>query len=95
MIPVIHDWSTCSGSDNPYLAPEVAGVAIQGRAFGMPDHKEGGGIRTSRIVTVEGRVVTTRSGSKYRLGRISPEFRKWLREQGREYDPRNPIKVRP
>lgn len=94
MIPVIHEWSTCFASNNPYAPPEARGLAIQGKVYGREGWEEGGQICTSNVVSVDGRTVKTRSGSTYRLGRIAPAFREWLRKQGREYDPRNPIKDR-
>jgi len=52
---------------------------------------EGKAICTSPIKSIEGRVITTHSGSKYLLGTIDPNFRQMLKEQRPEWDWRNPI----
>lgn len=81
----LSDWAMKS---DPYKAPEQrAGYLIGTR------ETDGKTITTSRIVTAIGRIVTTNSGSTYKLGRIHPEYRKWLREQGIAYDARQPIRV--
>eukprot|EP00741_Cyanophora_paradoxa_P014429 tig00020801_g13916.t2 len=49
---------------------------------------ENGMIQTSPIVFAQGRLVTTYSGSVYRLGEIEPGFRASL---GTPYDPENPL----
>jgi hypothetical protein len=83
----IEDWSTTSANADPYCAPERAGICIQG-SLGE------NWIRTSRVVKVEGRVVTTKSGSTYHLGKVSDDFLAYLKKEGREApDPENPIKV--
>jgi hypothetical protein len=81
---------------NPYRAPEQGGgIGLTGIVAPGDDarHPAGGPMSTSPIVSVEGRIVTTRSGTKYRLGRIKPEFREWMREQGIAWDSREPIKI--
>jgi hypothetical protein len=71
------------------------GSAIAGNVYGHPDtrHPDGKGIVTSRVVSFEGRVVTTRSGSRYRLGRIEPKYRRWLRKARPDWDWRQPLRV--
>lgn len=81
---------------NPYRAPEQGGgIYLAGTVAPGDDPRrpEGGPISTSPIVAVEGRIVTTKSGTRYRLGRIKPEFREWMREQGIAWDSREPIKI--
>lgn len=81
-------WVTAT---NLYLAPEVSGeICLCGKALNHPIKGEKDVI-TSRIVSVKGRTVKTRSGSTYVLGRIKPEFREWLKENRPEWDWRNPI----
>ena len=89
---VINNWSTTSLGD-PFMAPEIRPLAVQGVTEN--DHRRPGktSIRTSAVVDVSGRTFTTNSGTVYRLGRIDPKFRAWLRKEGREYDPKRPIKV--
>lgn len=89
----LNNWSVTEANTSPFCAPEARGVALQGvvdehRELGPSDGKS---LRTSEIVGVEGRVITTYSGSVYELGTISPEYRAWLRENCPEWDWRNPI----
>ena len=87
-------WAVVSASSDPYRAPEQAGIAISGilRDASPHDDREGRRVWTSRVVSVNGRVVTTRSGSVYHLGSIHPEYREWIRKNRPEWDWRNPIK---
>lgn len=48
---------------------------------------------TSGIESVDGRVVTTKSGSRYRLGCIDDEYLQWLRENGYPHDSDEPKSV--
>ena len=50
-------------------------------------------MRTSSIIKTEGRLVWTSSGSVYRLGRIHAEYRQWLKENNRVYNPKQPITI--
>lgn len=90
----VDEWATAPA--NPFRAPENgAGLILTGRVApgADPRRPEGSTISTSPIVAVEGRVVTTKSGTRYRLGRIAPAFRRWMREQGIAWDSREPIKI--
>ena len=77
-----------------YTAPELCQKYITGDVHGHPSLPAGQCITTSRITSAEGRVVTTRSGSRYRLGPICPKHRKWLRDNGIPYDQHRPIRLR-
>lgn len=84
----LHKWAVVMDGDS-FTAPEL----IQKRLTGVrcDDDRE---IVTSTIVSVEGRRVTTYSGSVYNLEDVSPEFLSWMQENGIEFDPENPIKIR-
>ncbi len=82
----LQDWSVVSAA---YAAPET-NPRLYLRGTRTTDGKR---IDTSAIVKCEGRIVTTHSGSRYRLGRIHPEYRAWLREQRLPYNARQPIRV--
>lgn len=90
--PARRVWHVMAARD-PYTAPELRRVQI----VGVPSsgHNAGHRIITSPIVTARGRVVTTESGSTYELGRASPKYLAWLKEQRIPYDTRQPIRVRP
>lgn len=86
------------GNDNPYLAPECrfVGPCLGGEITWHPDlpiTKTENRVTTSAIVKVEGRVVTTFSGRKYKLyGRPDPRFMEFLGSKEMPYNPRNPLK---
>lgn len=91
---LVDDWATYP--INPFLAPESGGaIGLTGKVAPGADLRrpDGGPISTSAIVAVEGEIVTTRSGTRYRLGQIKAEFVEWMREQGIEWDAGEPIKV--
>ncbi len=81
---VIENWWTEPGG-NGCTAPEVAGLVICGDCGDR-------GIRTSRVKSVEGKIVKTLN-STYQLGTIRKEFLDHLKECGYPFDPENPIKI--
>jgi hypothetical protein len=82
----LHRWSVTQYSDDPYLAPEQQCASLLGTR-----DTDGRFVKTSPVVKVEGKQITTRSGSVYILEDMDPDFRLWLEEEGIEYDPENPI----
>lgn len=86
----IEDWSV-SGNADPYLPPECRVTMLAGRVYGHPVKSDGEKVRTSAIVKVNGRTVTTLSGTVYRLGRVSKSYLQWLKDNNIKYDSRNPI----
>lgn len=66
---------------------------MQGRVYDHPDQPDGKTITTSRIVSVAGREITTKSGSVYLLGEPDPEWLTYLESIGKPYDPAQPIRV--
>lgn len=74
--------------ESPWEAPEVR----HKRLVGLRDEDEGQVI-TSPIDKINGREVTTMSGSVYILGEIDPDYLQWMKDHGFTYDPDNPIKV--
>lgn len=70
-------------------------TSLLGNVFGHsnPRHEDGKSVVTSRVVSVDGRKITTRSGSVYTLGKISPEYREYIKRTRPEWDWRNPIKM--
>lgn len=51
-------------------------------------------VTTSRVDKVNGREITTRSGSVYILEDIEPEYLQYLNDTGDTYNPENPIRVK-
>lgn len=83
----LKNWSITSAND-PYLPPEAQRLRLHG--LRVEDDKE---VTTSYIVTVDGRNITTYSGSVYILEDIDPDYLQWLKDSGRTHDPDHPIKV--
>lgn len=91
----LENWATITSPD-PWLAPELQRLYLVGTVYNHSDperHPDGKEIRTSYIVEAQGRVVKTASGSVYKLGRIDPDFREFLRTERPGWDWRNPITV--
>lgn len=75
----VEDWSTAP----VMLAP---GARIHGRL----DNDARKPILTTPVFSVDGRVVTTSSGSRYELGAPDPEYDAWLESQGITLDTTRP-----
>jgi hypothetical protein len=82
----LNNWSVRS-DPAPYTAPELRRIYLAGDVDGKPR-------TTSRVASVKGCVVTTRSGSIYLLKDPAPAYLAWMAENGIEFDPNNPIKLR-
>lgn len=87
----IEEWSVKPDTSDPYIAPELAPVCLYGKCYDHPRQPDGKCVLTSPIVAVDGRRVTTKSGTVYELGRIDPKYRAWLREHRPGWDWRKPI----
>jgi len=96
----LKNWAVVGNMD-PYLPPECRKISLMGEIYGRGkrefDGKEfpdGKAVYTSSIKEVNGRMITTRSGSTYELvGDPNVEYLEFLKDTGRVYDPVNPIKV--
>jgi hypothetical protein len=80
---------------DPYLPPEAFGIYLAGEIYGRGGRfVDGKKVTTSRVVSVDGRMITTKSGSVYELvGDPESGYLDFLKEIGKEYDPINPIKI--
>jgi hypothetical protein len=76
----LEKWSLCCDAPDPYKAPEQQQQQqiphLQGFVYNHPNFKDGDPLTTSRIVKMENGLVVTRSGSKYELGEVDPEWEK-------------------
>ena len=90
----LDDWGVDVAPGDPYQPPEIRGLVLWGVVTGHPRKADGTRVTTSRIVAAEGRVVTTSSGTKYRLGRVSRRYARWCRDKGIRLDRRQPVRVR-
>jgi len=83
----LHRWSVvCT---DPYAAPELNRI----RLCGYRD-QEAKRVTTTVIVEIDGRQVTTYSGSVYILEDIDLDYLQFLDAMGETYDPQNPIRVK-
>ncbi|MHC4297965.1 MAG: hypothetical protein ACYS7Y_11730 [Planctomycetota bacterium] len=78
----IENWSVFGANADPYQAPETQRVYLQGEVYGHPRFTDGEFVYTSHVVSVDGPVVTTKSGSVYTLGEPKPDYVEWCRETG-------------
>jgi hypothetical protein len=85
----LYRWSVVGSTNDPFKAPEQIKVSLLG--FRDQEEKK---VRTSDIKEVNGREITTATGSVYILEDIDPEYRRWMEGEGLAYDPENPIKMK-
>ncbi len=93
-IPKLDGWAVVPSTSRQGRA--AGAVALTGRVYGYPDqqrHPDGKRIVTTRVVDFRGRIVVTKSGTQYRLGRIEPDYRRWLRQHRPLWDWRQPFRV--
>jgi len=57
-------------------------IFLYGKVYGHPKYKDGKRITTSRVMECKNGVVTTRSGSEYKLLEPDPQYVEWCREEG-------------
>ena len=91
----LQDWLVRIKGDG-FTAPELLTKHLEGAVFRHPKsnrHPDGKYITTSSICGCEGRVVTTASGTKYKLGRVNRKYRAWMKSKGLQYDRKNSVKM--
>lgn len=91
----IDNWATVAvgsndGIPNPYLPPELTKVSLSGKVYGHPSFRSGKSIVTSSVQDANGRKVITKN-TVYKLGKIDPEFRKWLKARTPDWNWRKPV----
>ena len=86
----LHNWATVNNPD-PYTAPELQKLKLSGNAYGHSLFEDGKEITTTSVLSITGRKIETKN-TIYVLGRIAPQFRKWLRTQRPQWNWRKPIK---
>jgi hypothetical protein len=94
MVCVLQDWSFRAYLPTPYHAPELAEQRLTGMVYGHPKFEDGQRVTTSQVKKSEGRTVVTQNNT-YRLGRVSRSYRRWLKQNGIDYNVREPIKSPP
>lgn len=88
--PRLENWAVVV---DPYAAPEIHRAKLSGNVSNHPKHENGTHVITSRIVSANGRLVTT-AHTEYELGQPCEEYLRWYKETypDREIDLDNPIK---
>lgn len=88
-------WAVIQQPWDGYTAPELIPSRLQGVVEGHPAHKDGTTVTTSAIKKVEGRTVTTSSGSVYILGEPDPRYIAFLVENGKPIpNDENPLGIK-
>ncbi len=77
----LQNWGI-TNNDTGYTAPELIIYKAVGNVYGHPTRPDGQYIHTSGIVEIDlkKRYIITRSGNKYILGRMNPEYAKYVRD---------------
>jgi hypothetical protein len=88
----VNNWSIRTNADG-YTPPEAADIRLIGEVLDHPKLGENKKIQTSSINEINGRTVYTKSGSVYILGRINPEYRKWLKKNSPNWNWRKPVRI--
>ena len=78
-------------TESPYKAPETMIARLSGEVYGHPNFEDGTRVTTSRIVNTSKRIVKTSSGSTYKLGFISQDYKSWLKDNGYTYNQYDPF----
>jgi len=76
----LDDWSCKLNGD----------CVLRGRVYGHPDIEDGTIIETDPVKSMKGRTIETEK-EMFRLGRIDPKYRRWLRCHRPRWDWRNPL----
>lgn len=91
----LENWSCCSSIDDPWMSPELkvllGGLQLQGEVYGHPKFVDGKHVVTSSVQSVEGKVVKTKN-TEYELGKVNPDFKKFIEKSGYKFDDDCPIK---
>jgi len=76
----IENWSLIYNQGNSYQAPEMFEKRLHGEVYNHPSQPDGNKVYTSSIIKIEGRIITTFSGSVYILGKPEESYVTWCRE---------------
>lgn len=87
----LENWAIINPSNDPYTAPELRLVRLEGVVYGHPKHKDGSCVKTSYVVHADGREVYTKN-SKYVLGKVSKSYQNWhIKQFSKPIDEESPF----
>jgi hypothetical protein len=78
----IKNWEMGGKYDPAFTAPEAQEYLIRGEIYNHPDFEDGESVRTASIKSVDGKIITTNSGSEYELENPSEEYVMWCQGAG-------------
>lgn len=86
-MPRLERWAVVVDERNPYVAPELRPILLQGIVYGHPRHPvvmDGEPVTTSplKALNVAGCRATTRN-TEYELGEPCPKWAAWVASQGK------------
>lgn len=88
MIYNLYKWKVVPMYNQPYLPPEANSICLSGYR-----DNENFPVKTTPIKEVNGREITTLTGSVYILEDIDVDYLSWCIDNNIEYDYDNPIKI--
>ena len=87
----LKDWGIIK-EQHSFRAPESIPIKLNGAVYGHPIKEDGKRVVTSAILEVDGRTITTESGTIYELvGEPSDKYLKYLEENSIKMDSDNPV----
>lgn len=86
-MPRLEEWSLFRDDSNPFLAPELRSVRLQGKVYGHEMFDDGDGVSTSTVqkLDLKNNIAETKN-TVYELGEPSEGYIKWLNENGKELE---------
>jgi hypothetical protein len=86
-MPKLEDWSIVRDDSNPFLAPELRGLRLQGRVYGRDDFEDGSVVTTSSVQSLDlkNNIAKTRN-TEYILGKPSKDYVRWLNDNGKKLE---------
>jgi hypothetical protein len=83
----LENWSLIMDDSNPYQAPELRKIRLQGEVFDREDFNDGDFIHTSSVQELDlvNNIARTRN-TVYELGKPTEQYLKWLNDNGKSLE---------
>ena len=89
----LEEWTVVGSS--PYQPPENSVQLLTGKIYKHATFDDGKRVSTSAIVSVNGNIIETKSGSFYKLGKPHNDYVAWCEDKGYHVPtPEEPIRVK-